>query len=337
MRLVDALLRHFSQELAFDPYTAFPTGSYVAWPPFFDWLIAGASWLVGLGSPSPHTVDLVGAYFPAVLGALTIIPVFFIGKYLFNRWAGLIAAGVIAVMPGEFLGRSLMGYTDHHIGEILFSTTAILFLVLALRSAGQTNFSLQWSWLMNRRSPLQLSGGLFLGVYLLTWTGGLFIVFLLCAIPSESIVDSLRALHNLGIIDNYFPGCFRNGGNNSPGHELTSLIKYPSYYIVTPATSLLLQGFCTGKITLYYRLAGGYRSVGLLGSISSIISSNFSWRIIQSLFCQRAGASTILGMPPFPLQAIFLSSPGEFYYHLFLSFISLAILIYSLVGETTPV
>ena len=67
MRLVDNLVHNFPHRITFDPYTYFPYGLTVSWPPFFDWLLAGIIWLVGLGSPSQHLVGVVGVYFPAVL------------------------------------------------------------------------------------------------------------------------------------------------------------------------------------------------------------------------------------------------------------------------------
>src|SRR4030042_6345574 len=50
MRLVDNLLHHFPSHMTFDPYTFYPHGSRVPWPPFFDWVIAGTAWLFCLGS-----------------------------------------------------------------------------------------------------------------------------------------------------------------------------------------------------------------------------------------------------------------------------------------------
>ncbi|HEX76195.1 MAG TPA: oligosaccharyl transferase, archaeosortase A system-associated, partial [Dehalococcoidia bacterium] len=198
MRLVDNLVQHFPDRLTFDAYTFFPRGSAVTWPPFFDWLLAGIIWLVGLGSPTQHVVDTVGALLPAVLGALTVIPVYFIGKTLWNRWVGVISAGLVAILPGEFLGRSALGFTDHHIAETLFSTVAILFLILAIKSARQRQLtfkhlvSLDWATM---RGPLiySLLAGIFLGIYLLTWMGALlfvFIVFIYFII--QSIIDHLR-------------------------------------------------------------------------------------------------------------------------------------------------
>ena len=184
MRLVDNLVHNFPHRITFDPYIFFPYGS--TWPsmPFFDWLLAGITLLVGLGSPTQHTVDVVGAYFPAILGALTVIPVYFIGKALFNRWVGVISAGLIAILPGEFLGRSSLGFTDHHVAETLFSTIAILFLIMAIKSAKQRQLTFNHLTRLNLvavRRPLiySLLAGIFLGIYLVTWTGALLFVFVI--------------------------------------------------------------------------------------------------------------------------------------------------------------
>ena len=101
---------------------------------FFHWLLAGTIWVIGLGSPTQHTIDTVAVYFPAVLGALTVIPVYFLGKMMFNRGVGVMAALLIVILPGEFLGRSSLGYTDHHVLEVLLTTTALMFLVMAIKS-----------------------------------------------------------------------------------------------------------------------------------------------------------------------------------------------------------
>jgi dolichyl-diphosphooligosaccharide--protein glycosyltransferase len=122
MRIVDNLAHNFPHLITFDPYNLYSSISSISIPPFFHYLLAGIIWLIGLGSPAQHTIDVVGVYFPAILGALTVIPVYFIGKELFNRWAGVIAAGLVALLPGEFLGRSILGFTDYHVAETLFTT-----------------------------------------------------------------------------------------------------------------------------------------------------------------------------------------------------------------------
>ena len=198
MRLVDNLLHHFPQRIFFDPYTFYPHGATVGWPPFFDWRVAGTAWLIGLGAPAQHTIDLVGAYIPAILGTLTIIPVYFIGKELFNRWVGLLSAALVVILPGEFLNRSLLGFTDHHVAETLFTTLTILFLILAVKTAREREIS--FAHLINRSwqiitKPLiyTLLAGIFLGIYLLTWVGGLLLVFIIFTyVVIQFLIDHLK-------------------------------------------------------------------------------------------------------------------------------------------------
>jgi len=142
MRLVENLLHHFPHLNAFDPYTFYPNGAIVGWPPFFYWFLAGIIWVIGLGSQTEHTINVVSVYFPVILGALTVIPVYFIGKELFSRWAGVLSAGLITLLPGGFLFRSTLGFTDHHVVETLFSTTFILFLILSIKAARQRQLTL---------------------------------------------------------------------------------------------------------------------------------------------------------------------------------------------------
>ncbi|MCK4403255.1 MAG: oligosaccharyl transferase, archaeosortase A system-associated [Dehalococcoidia bacterium] len=198
MRHIENLLYNFPHVISFDPYMLYPGGGGGPSRPFFHWLVTGIIWLVGLGSPSPHTIDAVGAYVPAILGTLTIIPVYFIGKELFNRWVGILAAALVAILPGEFLNRSLLGFTDHHVAESLFSTVTILFLILAIKGARERQIS--FTQLLHRdwttiTKPLiyTLLAGIFLGFYLLFWIGGLLLVFIIFAwLVIQFIIDHLR-------------------------------------------------------------------------------------------------------------------------------------------------
>ena len=208
MRIVDNLVHNFPHLNSFDPYFIYPGGSWMGGIYFFDWLLAGIIWVIGLGSPSQHTVDVIGAYFPAILAALTVIPVYFIGKTLFNRWVGVLAAALIAMLPGEYLGRSILGFTDHHVAETLFSTVVILFMILAIKTAGQRQLTFShlkqrdWSTITK---PLvySLLAGIFLGIYLITWQGALLFVFIIALyLIIQFIIDHLRgkSVDHLGII-----------------------------------------------------------------------------------------------------------------------------------------
>jgi dolichyl-diphosphooligosaccharide--protein glycosyltransferase len=198
MRLVDNLANTFPHRILFDPYALYPGGSNIGIPPFFLMLLGSTTWIIGLGSPSEYVVETVGAYFPAILGAMVTIPVYFIGKEIFNRNVGLLCAALIAILPGEFLFRSLLGFTDHHIAEVLFSTTAALFLIMAIKRAKENEISFRhirsrdWGYL---RKPLiyAVLAGLALGMYLLSWIGALLFVFIIFAyLVIQYIIDHLR-------------------------------------------------------------------------------------------------------------------------------------------------
>ena len=197
MRLVDNLVHNFPHHTVIDPYRIYPGAGGVSIS-FFDWLLAGIIWVIGLGSPTQHTVDVVGVYFPTVLGALTVIPVYFIGKEFFGRWAGVISAGLIALLPGEFLGRSKLGFTDHHIAEVLFTTVTMLFLILAIKAARQREWSFSYlsrrNWARSIRPLIySLLAGVFLGIYLLTWRGALLFVFIISLyFIIQFIIDHLK-------------------------------------------------------------------------------------------------------------------------------------------------
>ncbi|RJQ40921.1 MAG: oligosaccharyl transferase, archaeosortase A system-associated [Dehalococcoidia bacterium] len=202
MRLVDSLAHNFPSIIPFDPYLSYPQVFDLGSQNLFVFLLSGIAWLIGLGSPTQHTVDIIGAYFPAIMGALTVFPVFFIGKALFNRWAGVIAAGLIAVYPGEFMGRTALGFADRDGLQVLFTALTMLFLILAIKSARQRQLS--FSHLRNRdwaviTGPLAYSllAGIFLGLYLLTWTGAfLFLIVIFVYFIIQYIVSHLRQENN---------------------------------------------------------------------------------------------------------------------------------------------
>ena len=183
-RLVDNLAHNFPHLTEFDPYFLYPGGNVVTSLPSYHWITAIFAWIAGGGHPDQHTVDMVGVFLPAILGALTIIPVFFIGKTLFNKWVGIFAAALIAILPGEFLSRSMLGSGDNPVAEVFFTTTALAFLILAIKSASQNQLSFthifkrEWKVILK---PLIYSifAGIFLGLYLTTWQGALIFIFII--------------------------------------------------------------------------------------------------------------------------------------------------------------
>lgn len=153
MRLVDNMMVNFPVPLEWDMFIIFPGGMHVGYFPLLSWMITIPGQL--------FNYEVVGALLPPILGALTLIPIYFICKTLWKDWVGLIACTLVMILPTELFHRSLLGFTDHHILEVFFMVNTILFLILIHKDG-----KLKWAFL----------GGVTLGLYLSSWTGGLLIV-----------------------------------------------------------------------------------------------------------------------------------------------------------------
>ena len=197
-RTLNVLLENYPNRMFFNPMTNYPHGSYVHFGPLFDQMMAITSLILGLGNPSSELVNHVGAYFPAVLGALTVIPVYYIGKYLGGRKTGILAAILIAFAPGQFLARSIVGSTDHHVAEVLFSTFFIMFFMLALVSAKEKRLHLEDfsnKKLNVLKEPLIYSiiAGIMYSAYQLIWPGApLFVLIILVYAVIQYILDNFH-------------------------------------------------------------------------------------------------------------------------------------------------
>ena len=340
MHLVDNLVHNFPHLTGFNPYGLYPGGAGVGSTWFFDWLLASIIWVIGLGSPTQHTVDVVGVYFPAVLGALTVIPVYFIGKELFNRWAGVISAGLIAILPGEFLGRSILGFTDQHVAEVLFTTVTILFLILAIKAARQRQ--LTFSHLKRRdwatsAKPITYSllAGISLGIYLHTWLGALLFVFIIFIyFIIQFIIDHLKHKSTdylcLISVPIFFIALVMFLPISPGKFYLASMI----IALVTPlALSGISQLMASKEVRpAYYplTLVGlGLAGWGLFRLVNPSLLSSMLGKF--SIFAPRGVQLTTIEMQPLlPAGVSFLNTPawGNFTTGFILSFISLGILIY---------
>ena len=130
MRRIEFAVRHDLRVPEFDPYLNFPQGGTPVWGGLFDHLIAGAAVLSGAAYLDQHSLEVFCAWAPAVMGALCVLPLFFLAY----RWFGLreaVAAGVFLALLPSHAQYTLLGNLDHHVLECLFfgaSSAAILWL-----------------------------------------------------------------------------------------------------------------------------------------------------------------------------------------------------------------
>lgn len=93
---------------------------------FYHIFAAGAAWLFSAGHGSISFLEHFACFIPVTLFITSAVMVYFVGKEIFSPRAGLIAVFAFALLPGEYLGRSILGEIDYHAFEVFLSTGAIL-------------------------------------------------------------------------------------------------------------------------------------------------------------------------------------------------------------------
>jgi oligosaccharyl transferase (archaeosortase A-associated) len=342
IRNIEVIVHNFPHFNTFDPYWVYPGGGVGLARPFFDGLISAIILLISRGAPTLHTTEVVGAYMPAILGTLTLIPVYFIGKELFNRWVGVISAALAVILPGEFLNRSLLGFTDHHVAELLFSTVGILFLIMAIKRAREREIS--FSHILSRdwstiTKPLiyTLLAGIFFGMYLLSWIGGpMFIFIILVYLVIQFVVDHLRHKSSdyLCIVCTplfliaYLMLLPILGVSNLDIYHAAMLIA-----IVTPVALSVMSRLMAGRALnpVYYPL-GVLGLAGILFAAVHAINPSLFQSILSQLstvFTPGGAILTVLEVHPLTAGIAWSNFTTSF----FISFVSFAMLVYVVVKE----
>lgn len=163
MRAIHNLAAHFPWRSGFDPYILYRSSANNSAAPLWDYIVALAAWLSGAGSPSGKLVDQMGAWLPAIIGALFPVPVYFLARRLFGNLAGLLSAFWVSILPAAFLWVSHLGMPDHHAIESLTSFLVLGLVSLSVESEGR------------RRWWIAGLAGIALGGYLDIRAAGIFV------------------------------------------------------------------------------------------------------------------------------------------------------------------
>jgi asparagine N-glycosylation enzyme membrane subunit Stt3 len=157
-----------------DAYSRMYYAQEIAGMPFWDGVVYTVqnnllfSGMVALSS-AVMPIEVAGALWPPLLALATIVVVYLLTARLFNETVGLLAATFTAVIPSEFLHRTLLGFADHHALEVFLLTLTMYCIVRVWQSE-----RLGWRW--------ALGGSASLLAYMLNWKAGLIMLALLAAI-----------------------------------------------------------------------------------------------------------------------------------------------------------
>jgi dolichyl-diphosphooligosaccharide--protein glycosyltransferase len=214
MRRIVYTVYHFPSTNVFDSYVNFPSGFPIYWPPLFDQIAAGLSLLVGLGRPDRHLIDIVSAMVPVLIGVLSIVPLYFLVKDMMGKYAALLAALIMAIIPGSVY-QTLFASTDHHGLEVLLSLTMYLFFMRAVSSARVGNIGFNNIREHKKTLTYAVLAGLLIAAMVFAWDGSpilisviIFYAFLQYAYDAYNksgsndltVVGSISALVALAIV-----------------------------------------------------------------------------------------------------------------------------------------
>jgi oligosaccharyl transferase (archaeosortase A-associated) len=163
VRLVENQVRNYPWRVTLDPYAA-PHGQFVPIAPLFDTLTSSVVVLLHGRDADTTQVERIAAFMPPLFGTLTVIAVWALSARVFDRRAGLLAAALLAVLPGHFLDRTMLGFVDHHALEALLAVATLWAFVRGSESASL---------------GAGMAAGVALGLYLLAWGSGAFLVAIL--------------------------------------------------------------------------------------------------------------------------------------------------------------
>ena len=130
LRQIEVMVHHFPQYNWFDPMTAYPTGKIIDWGPLFPG-IAAVLCLV-TGATSHNAIIFMAGWVSPVMAALMVPVIYYLGKTIWNWQAGIVAAGLVAVISFHYFFLSSYGLIGHHIAETFISAIFILLYLASI-------------------------------------------------------------------------------------------------------------------------------------------------------------------------------------------------------------
>jgi dolichyl-diphosphooligosaccharide--protein glycosyltransferase len=209
----------------------------------------------------------------AVWGALTVIPVYMLGKAAFGRKAGMLGAFIFALMAGH-IERTVLSNADHDAMVLFFVVFAFYFLLRSLQSVNGSRWVSKWKdpktimpglkgYLGTNQQSLiyAVLGGLSVAAVGLIWTGYtylLIIVFVYFIV--QLLVDRFRNADSMGVL--FTIAVF---------FGIAFLVMAPAYV----SLNLITTWFDT-PLFLF--------TIGIIGGLMFVVTRDYPWTLVLPVF-----------------------------------------------------
>jgi asparagine N-glycosylation enzyme membrane subunit Stt3 len=201
--------------LTFDPMLNYPVSLVNARPPLYDWSVAvsGTIWATITGSSVADGTGFSLVLSTAVWGALTIIPVFMIGRSAFGKKAGMAAALLFAIMPAH-IQRSVFSDADHDAMVLFFVVFGFYFLLESLKSINGDKWVASWKspkaikegvalyFRSNQSSVIYaLLAGVCIAAVAFIWTGFMYVLIIVLAyLLVQIFINRFKNIDSFGAV-----------------------------------------------------------------------------------------------------------------------------------------
>ncbi|MBT8219155.1 MAG: hypothetical protein KJP00_05000 [Bacteroidia bacterium] len=129
LRQAETAVQNYPKISKVDHGTHYPNGVYSDLTGFYTVFNATLIKLVDVFYDHPQIEAKVLAYIPVILGCMIGLLLFLIGSKLFSIYHGFSIGLLYLFFPGLSLPRSVLGFSDHHVVEIVLSLWIIYSLI----------------------------------------------------------------------------------------------------------------------------------------------------------------------------------------------------------------
>ena len=291
LRQVEQLLANHFTYTWFDPMTQYPNGTDIYWGPLFIYISGFACFIAGAVT-RPEIIG-VCLLVPPIMAAITVVLMYYVGKFCGDWKTGLLASGFTAIISGQFFYRSLYGYFDHHIGEVLFSTLFCLTYLYLLISEKDSKIDLKDFSSWKKTALLSVLAGIayLLGLFLMPtmivfalivviFTVIQFVINTYREVPSEYLLVANTIIFSVAIIGLFIFG-IKTSGLSLATYSITHVY---AYLAIIAGTAILYQMSKSLKNKAHY-----YYPLSLLGL--AIVGTAILWIATPAFFDQLTGAT----------------------------------------------
>ncbi|MBI0582277.1 MAG: glycosyltransferase family 39 protein, partial [Methanomassiliicoccales archaeon] len=274
MRVIDHAVAT-GDHLVWDDMLNYPNGMRNPRPPLYDWSVAVVGMLLSTvtGLAVKDAIGMSLVFSTAVWGALTVVPVYMLGRAAFGRKAGMLGAFIFALMAGH-IERTVLSNADHDAMVLFFVVFSFYFLLRSLQSVNGSRWVSKWtdpkailpglkSYLRTNQLSLIYAalGGLCVAAVGLIWTGYtylLIVVFVYFIV--QLLVDRFRNADSMGVlvaVAAFFGIAF--------------LVMAPAYV----SLNLIVTWFDT-PLSLF--------AIGMVGGLMFVVTRDYPWTLVLPVF-----------------------------------------------------